>query len=272
MFDYKKNYIITLVDASENEIENNICMEGFAHHQFLLVDSNGYAISQETKEIPFNAGDVIYVAAGRRFGIRCDGTMHIRHIAFTGRNIRPLLHYCGFGEFCITPSSDKNNIDSIFDEIFAFKSSDATNKYMELSVLLYSLLAQLGEINIETKNRIPEKNALIIKPVIDFMQQNYRNPSVSYDEITAMLGMTVSELDKLFIEVFFLPLSDFYNRLRMENAKHLLFFYASHGIEYVAKNMGYKNVIDFKSDFFEQFNITTDEFTELYWQKKSPMD
>lgn len=259
-------HILTLIDSSEHEIENNMCMDNFACHQFLLVDKPGYAISQECIETPFSAQDVIYAAAGRRFGIRCDGKMNVRHIAFTGENIRPLLHYCRFGEFRVTlPPSGKCHIRGMFDEIFNLKDSCSDDKDTYISTSLYSLLACLGAINIENDNYVWDKKSLILRPVISFMQQNYRKPDISYKE--PALGVTLKDLDDLFMDVFSMSAHDYYKRLRMENAKHLLFFYNSGGADYVAVNMGYSDTSEFTSDFYEQFKITPDDFIHLYWNE-----
>ncbi len=265
-YDYKNNYIITLVDTSQNNIKGSLCMDNFAHHQFLLVDKSGYAISQEKIEAPFCAGDVIYVSAGRRFGIRCNGEMNVRHIAFTGRNIRPLLHYCHFGEFRVTSLPRESNADAIFDKIFALNASSSNHKIISLSEALYSLLAVLGEANIENDNYVFDKRSLILNPVIDFMQDHYRNPRLSYKEFIASLGMSKSELDDAFIDVFSMTADEFYKHLRMNNAKHLLFFYHFSGTDYVAANMGYETTKEFKTDFYEHFNIMPDDFVNLYWK------
>jgi len=259
--DFRKNYIITLVDTSENEIIDKLCMEGFAHHQFLLVDNDGYAISQEVPETRFSSGDVIYIAAGRRLGIRCKGNMKIRHIAFTGRNIRPLLHYCKFGEFCITSADkSKEDVHNMFSEIFSLQSTNSENKHLMLSAHIYSLLAKLGEFNIERSDNAQTKNQLLLSPVTHYMQANYRNPSLS-DIPTAL---SKEELDNLFLSEYSVTLSDYYRKVRMENAKHLLFFYANSGIEYIAANMGYSDVSEFENDFYNHSGISTSEFISQY--------
>lgn len=241
-------------------------MDGFAHHQFLLVDKSGYAISQEARETPFSAGDVIFVAAGRCFGVRCDGEMNIYHIAFTGKNIRPLLHYCRFGEFRVMSPSDENYIASVFGRIYSLSLKKSSHdKYIQLSEELYSLLASLGGENIENDDYVFDKQSLILRPVIQYMQENYRSRDISYNEINSSLGISASELDKAFEDVFFMDAGEFYRRLRMENAKHLLFYYKGWGSVYVAENMGYESTDEFKNDFYDCFKIDVEDFVRLYW-------
>ena len=136
---------------------------------------------------------------------------------------------------------------------------------MYLSGLLYELLAKLGEINIEASNCSYDEKILLLSPVLDYMQENYRKPSISLENCASIIGTTKIRLDKLFINNFSLSPEDYYKKLRMENAKHLLFFYKSSGTEYVAHNMGYENVSDFEADFYSYTGMTSDEFISLYW-------
>ena len=267
--DHSSDQLMTLIDTSRNTINNSWCMEGFAHHQFLLVDRPGFAISQEAEETPFSAGDVIFVAAGRCFGIRCGGEMNIHHIAFTGKNIRPLLHYCRFGEFRITSPSDENYAEQAFEAIYSLSSEKkSAAKDIIISEKLYSLLAYLGGENIENDNYVFDKHSLILRPVIRYMRDNYREKHISYDELTASLGIDEEELDTEFKNVFFMDAGSFFKQLRMDNAKHLLFFYRARGVRYVAENMGYEGETEFRDDFYSCFGIDADEFIKLYWGKK----
>ena len=259
---YKNKFIVSLSDTSDNVITNSLCMDGFACHQFLLVDKPGYAIAQEVCETEFSAGDVIYAAAGKFFGIRCDGEMRIRCIAFNGRQLRPLLHYCNFGEFRVISPSKENNIYSCFNEILHL--GNTTDNGAELSASLYSLIGYLGAARIEADNYIYDKRSMLIKPIVDYMQKNYRSADILLSEPLSALGISYDEADKLFLDTFSMTTIDYYKFLRMENAKHLLFFYYRAGINYVAENMGYKNTTDFCSDFYDVFKISPDEFIALY--------
>lgn len=259
---YKSKFIVSLSDTSDNVITDSLCMDGFACHQFLLVDKPGYTIAQEVCETEFSAGDVIYAAAGKFFGIRCDGEMRIRYIAFTGKQLRPLLHYCNFGEFRVISPPKENNIYSCFDEILHPRNT--ADNDAELSTSLYSLIGYLGAARIESDNYIYDKQSMLIKPIVDYMQKDYRNPDISFSELLSFLGISRDEADRLFLDTFSMTTIDYYKLLRMENAKHLLFFYYRAGINYVAANMGYKNTTDFCSDFYDVFKMSPDEFIALY--------
>lgn len=260
---YKNKFIVSLVDTSDSIITDRLCMDGFACHQLLLVDKPGYTISQEVCETEFSAGDVIYAAAGKFFGIRCTGEMRVRCIAFTGKQLRPLLHYCGFGEFRMISPPEENNIYSCFDEIFRLGASDDENG-VKISASLYSLIGYLGAARIEADNYIYAKQSLLIKPITDYMQKNYRSADISLAPLLSSIGMGYDEADRLFLDTFSMTVAEYYKFLRMENAKHLLFFYYQIGIDYVAENMGYKNVMDFCADFQSAFKMSPDEFIALY--------
>ena len=199
--DYKNKFIVSLADTSDSVITDRLCMDGFARHQFLLVDKPGFVIAQEVCETRLSAGDVIYAAAGKFFGIRCDGEMRIRCIAFTGRQLRPLLHYCNFGEFRVISPPEENNIHDCFDEILRLGAS-ADENGVEISVALYSLIGHLGAARIEADNYVYDKHILLIKPILDYMQKNYRNADISLTQPLSAVGMSYAEANRLFLNTF----------------------------------------------------------------------
>lgn len=256
--------IMSLVDTSENHINKKLYMQGFAYHQFLLVDSYGYAISFGKPEAEFTPGDIIYVAAGCDFGIRCEGEMNIRYIAFSAKNIRPLLHYCRFEEFRITTPLQKEKANDAIDRIFEIAKRTDGGRYVDASEALYTLLCLLGEANIENDNYIFDKKSLILHPVYDFMHENYRSPLLPYKELLASLGMTREELDDLFLDVFTMTADEFFYHMRMQDAQHELLFNRQFGVGYAARLMGYENEQDFRLDFYNEYNLTPEEFINLY--------
>ncbi len=267
--DFRHKYMISLSDTSDHIINGKMRMDGFACHQLLLPDSPGFAISKENCEKAFGAGDIIFVAAGRVVGIRCEGAMRLRHIAFTSRRLYPFLHYCGFGDFRVIhlPEKDKKTFADRFDNIFCYNGSQV-EKSSEISAALYSLIGALGAACIESDNYVHDKHRLIIKPIVDYMKRNYRTARLSYDKILMQLGITRGEMDRLFVSVFSLSPEEYYKKLRMENAKHLIFCVPNYDVDYVAKIMDYKNTSQFCVDFFDVFKITPGKFISLYSSDK----
>ena len=256
--------IMSLADTSENTIENKLYMRGFAYHQFLQVDSYGYAISFGKPETAFTPGDVIYVASGHDFGLRCDGEMHIKYIAFSSKHIRPLLHYCRFEEFRVTTPLQKDRVNSAINKIFEVSERTDNARYVDASEALYTLVCLLGEANIENDNYTFDKKSLIIHPVYDFMHANYRSPVLPYEELLASLGMTKEELDELFLDVFTMTADEFFKHMRMQDSEHELLFNHHFGVGYAAKMMGYDNEDMFRLDFYNEFKMTPEEFIHLY--------
>ena len=256
--------IMSLVDTSENTIDKKYYMRGFAYHQFLQVDSYGYAISYGKPEAPFIPGDVIYVAAGHDFGIRCEGEMHIKYIAFYDKNIRPLLHYCRFEEFRVTTPLQKDKTAGAIDKIFEVGTRTDSARFVDASEALYTLLCLLGEANIENDNYTFDKKSLLVHPVFDFMHANYRSPVLPYKELLASLGMTRGELDELFLDVFTMNADKFFKHMRMQDSQHELLFNRDFGVAYVARQMGYENEREFRLDFYNEFKMTPEEFINLY--------
>lgn len=263
--DFRHKYMITLSDVSDHIINGKMRMDGFACHQLLLPDKSGYAISQENCEKAFSAGDVIFVGAGNLFGVRCDGDTRIRHIAFTGRRLSPLFYYCGLGEFRVIRLSEeeKDVIIRYFDQIFCFNGKPKENS-AEVSAVLFSLIGKLGAIRIEADNYVYDKSSLLIRPIIDYMQKNYRHARIPYDGLLSALSITRDEMNNMFYNIFSMSSDDYYHKLRMENAKHLLFCDPNDDIAFVAKNMDYDNTSDFRSDFYNAFRMTPERFIQLY--------
>lgn len=157
-----KEYIVSLSDISDREIENNMYIYDFPYYHLILAEKSGYTISEVSNEEEFAAGDVIFVSEGRRFGVRCDGTMRVRHITFSGRRIKPLLHYCRLGEFSVIHTSDEEQNKAIkcFKNVSELNKSDSAAKHAKLSASLYELLAYLGAVNLKDVRYVSGKNDL----------------------------------------------------------------------------------------------------------------
>ncbi len=263
--DFRHKYMLALSDVTDHVIDGKMRMDGFACHQLLLPDKPGYAIAQENPETEFSAGDVIFVGSGNLFGVRCDGDMRMRHIAFTSRRLHPLLHYCGLGRFRVVRLSEneKDIMRRYFDIVFGFNGKQAENG-AEISAVLYSLIGKLGAVLIEADNYVYDKNSLLIKPIIDYMQKNYRRARIPYDGLLSALGISRENMNDMFYNIFFMSADSYYHKLRMENAKHLLFCDPNLDVDFVAKNMDYDNASDFRADFYEAFKMTAEDFTVIY--------
>lgn len=96
------------------------------------------------------------------------------------------------------------------------------------------------------------------------MRKNYRRARIPYDRLLSALGISRENMNDMFYNIFFMSADSDYHKLRMENAKHVLFFYYTYGAEYTAKILGYENAADFRADFYGEFKITPEEFTALY--------
>lgn len=154
------------------------------------------------------------------------------------------------GALCVS-SGNTAKINALIDDIFNDYKSESVSRH-------------IGAVGIEADNYVYDKRSLIVKPVADYMNRNYRKLSPPFPQLLASLGMSRKELDALFSDIFSMTADEYYKHLRMENAKHLLFFYYTEGAEYTAKILGYKNAEDFNADFYGEFKITPDEFTALY--------
>lgn len=256
--------LMSLTDTSENVIDKKLYMRGFAHHQFLLVDSYGYAISTGKTETVFTPGDVIYVAAGRDFAIRCEGEMRVKYIAFSGKYIRPLLHYCRFEEFRITTPIQREKVTNAVDRIFEISHREDVDIFVDASEALYTLVCLLGEANIENDDYTFDKKSLILHPVYDYMHASYLSPKLRYKKLLASMGMTKEELDGLFMNVFTMTADEFFHHMRMQDSQHELLFTKDFGVGYTADRMGFESEEKFRKEFYDKFKMTPEEFISLY--------
>ena len=96
------------------------------------------------------------------------------------------------------------------------------------------------------------------------MQKNYRRAYIPYDGLLSALGISRENMNDMFYNIFFMSADSYYHKLRMENAKHLLFCDPNLDVDFVAKNMDYDNASDFRADFYDAFKMTAEEFTVIY--------
>lgn len=98
------------------------------------------------------------------------------------------------------------------------------------------------------------ENIDLEKNLLQYVNDNYSNSSLSLKELSEVFNMPVSSISKIFKEVSGINFYDYICRLRMEKAKELLKD-AGYDICNIAKAVGYENVYSFKRAFLRYEGI-----------------
>lgn len=102
-----------------------------------------------------------------------------------------------------------------------------------------------------------------IRIITEYMANHYQEPELSLPKIQMETGVPQTRISKSILNEYGLSFKQYLNKLRMEEAKHLL-VNTDRAITDIAFLTGYSNTTHFNRIFKEQENMTPKEFRKKY--------
>jgi len=208
------------------------------------------------------------------------------HVLILPKGASYIIDYQEFGE-CVTiefetdycGENDGENIK--IQEYFIGEKHDFHNKVIaiehmwrfkkpayELSCMsgLYDLIAKLRKL--ELSSYYSSREYRIIEPALKYLQDNYENCELAYDDIVKVSGLSNAYFRKLFTIVMGAPPMRYLQMIRIEKAKDLLSGdYMP--IADIAEGVGFKNVYYFSKIFKQTTGHTPTEYAKRMAGMKS---
>lgn len=134
--------------------------------------------------------------------------------------------------------------------------------YFECISLLYKIFAEM-----QKEIYIPEKQYNLIKPAIDFINENFMDRKISIETLAEKCGISESYLKRLFIKSFGVPPTKYIIQLKINYACDLLRS-ELYTVTQTAEMCGYNDVYFFSRQFKNQLGISPTEFINKYKSSK----
>ncbi|MBE6728894.1 MAG: helix-turn-helix transcriptional regulator [Ruminococcaceae bacterium] len=115
--------------------------------------------------------------------------------------------------------------------------------------IIYDIISEL-----QRKKYIPEKKFLLIKPAIDYINNNFTNSNLSYPYLAELCNISYSYLSRIFIEKFGISPQKYITQLRINYACDLLKS-GIYNVTQTAELVGITDVYFFNKVFKEQMGM-----------------
>lgn len=149
------------------------------------------------------------------------------------------------------------NLD--FDRLFTEPLMDKLTELKELSKVYTYLEQIIFKLREFYQNSTQNNSNDSFKEALNFLENNYKNPSLGMDYASEKLGISVSYLSLLFKKNLDSSFNKELIRIRMEKAKELL-KYSNQKIYEIAEEVGYSDVYYFSYSFKKYTSKTPKEF------------
>jgi len=246
-----------------------------AINRIVMVGKNEYAEKKTTFTHNLKCNELIFHFSGESTVYFGDKTMHITKdtVRFLpkGNHSKYIVERKAFGE-CIMIAFDSSvlisdeaftinpqnavAIGNLFKKIFAVWVSKNEGYYFECISLLYKIFAEL-----QKKNYIPQNQYNLIKPAIEYIEENFLRSKISVPYLANKCGISEVYLKKLFIKKFGMPPTKYTIQLKINHACDLLRS-ECYSITQVANLCGYEDVYYFSRQFKNYVGVTPSAFEQ----------
>ena len=158
--------------------------------------------------------------------------------------------------------TENTTIANLFKKLFAVWISKNDGYYFECISLLYKIFAEM-----QKKNYIPQNQYDLIKPAIEYVEENFLANKISVPFLADRCGISEAYLKKLFIKKFGMSPIKHIIRLKINHACDLLCS-KRYSVTQVAEICGYDNVYYFSRQFKEYVGTSPSDFVEKYISSK----
>ena len=153
-------------------------------------------------------------------------------------------------------------VSNLFKKIFAVWVAKDDGYYFKCLSLLYEILCE-----IQKSNYIPENQYKIIKPAINYINDNFLKEKISINKLSKLCSVSESYLKKLFIKKFGIPPTKYIIQLKLNYASDLLRSNL-YTVTQIAQLCGYENLYFFSRQFKEYIGISPTNYVNKYKSSK----
>lgn len=248
---------------------SNAYMPDFHHHleyEIFYLDKGKGSFGFENSVISVSAGDVIFIEPNvKHYFVKTTESYHYYAFVFDtsvlgteGERARNI-----FNEIKI---STNINLPEILLKRIVFatqlEKDNAFGKEIQIKSILFEILAHILEtrqyVKISESNYYMPPQAKAIQAACDFIQHNFQE-KIEYSEIIKVANYSKSQFIKIFKKQVGMNITDYINKLRIENAC-LSLIKTEKSVTEIATENGFNNIQYFSKKFKEVMGCTPREY------------
>lgn len=234
-----------ILETSEETMKRNSVLKD---NRCCLISKGEGCFNIGLKEVPFQAGDLIFLFKGEKIFAEKINKCEYMYIDFDGTRAHELFRRFGIIE--------GNRKFSCYDGLIPFwheSLSRASRENIDLSaesILLYTF----SRLSTDTTKGNP-----LISKIIEFSERNFKETDFSVSAVAANLGYNVKYISHIFKEKTGVTYSEYLRDLRIKYAISL-FDYGLDSIKNVAALSGFSDPLYFSTVFKKCVGVTPKEY------------
>lgn len=258
-----QNFIVTkinrviLVGKHEYEEEITVFQPTLYTQELIFTFSGKSTISFDGKILHNEAGTVRYLPKGTFLDYTVHRKEHGECIDIFFDTDIPLAE-----EAFAMKLQSSASVGNLFKKIFSVWVSKDEGHYFECISLLYKILSE-----IQKQNYLPGNQYHLIKPALDYINENFLNDKISVEYLADLCQISESYLKKLFLKKFGLPPVRYMIQMKINYACDLLRS-GLYTVSQTAQLCGYGNVYFFSRQFKEYLGVSPTVFIQKYKSSK----
>ena len=150
----------------------------------------------------------------------------------------------------------------LFKKMFSVWVAKNDGYYFECISILYKIFAEM-----QKENYLPEKQYKLIKPAVDYINENFLSNNISMDKLAELCGISYSYFKKIFVKKFSMTPKKYIINLKINNACELLKT-ETYTVSQISLMCGFSDIYFFSRQFKEYMGISPRIFIEKYKSSK----
>jgi len=188
-------------------------------------------------------GDAEFILPGSRIHAGDKDILHcpedLEYDVRAGKEQVVVVHFSTFGhtpsKFEILPVADRQRAESLFLSLLECWNGKKPGYYYRAVSTFYKILELIEKQELHSAHTA---HYSVISKAVEYLQQNYRDPELTVQDLCKVSGISSTYFRKRFFEEFNMMPNKYLNTLRIEYAKELLDS-GAYSVERVAEEAGF---------------------------------
>lgn len=195
---------------------------------------------------------IVLLPKGSTYSLVCKEEGECLMIEFEAENMNETLT-----SYDVSSPSEMTNIISRLEHFWTFKKPAYKIKCM---AGIYEVIAKLEDSRTNLYQLSSKYN--IIKSAVKYLEENYSDPSITTEKLSAIAGISEVYFRKIFTEIYHIPPMKYIRGIRIQKAKDMLIGdYTS--ITFISEAVGINGIYQFSKLFKNETGLSPSEFARM---------
>lgn len=247
------------------EQERVVRREGYPTYHWIQTLEGSGALSFEERTYLLTPGSGVLLLPGVPHEYEAEnGRWSTYYITFAGASAEAILKSLGVHLSAFYQWERESPLEGLLESMLRSRETAPDMFGLDSSTEVYRFLLTLSKYGRLQNNTAVSRNLLKLRPLLEWMEANYGDPSIGLEDLASQLGVSGRYLNALFLQTFNLSPYAYFVRLRIRKAKELLVRYPDQTVKAISALAGFRDASHFVATFRRQSGTTPEQFRRLH--------